>query len=206
MGYGLTIATAPTTEPITLTEAKKQCEVADAVDHHDTELMSKVTAARQFVERVLNRQLVTATWDLKLDRFPCATEPLLVPLAPLASVTSITYLDSAGTLTTWSSASYRVSTSREPGRIVPAFGQTYPTTRNTIDAVTVRFVAGFGAASAVPQGLKDAMLLLIRHWFENKSPVGKVGDEIAFSLKSLLTAYNFGDEFLSFGSELEVYA
>jgi uncharacterized phiE125 gp8 family phage protein len=206
MGYGLAIATAPTAEPITLQEAKKQCDLADAVTHNDAELMSKIVAARQFVERTLNRQLVTATWDLKLDRFPFQNEPMLMPLAPLASVTSITYLDAAGDSQTWSSSNYRVSTSREPGRIVPAFGQTYPTTRHTIDAVTVRFVAGYGAATAVPQGIKDAMLLLVRHWFENKSPVGDVGDEIAFSLKALLTAYSYGDEFLSFGLDHEVYA
>lgn len=202
MGYGLTLVTAPTVEPISVAEAKKQCEIADAVTHHDSAFGSLITAARQFIERTLNRQLCTATWDLKLDRFPCGTyDAILVPLAPLVSVTAITYLDSAGTSTTWTSTNYRVSTSREPGRIVPVVGQTYPTTYNTTDAVTVRFVAGYGVASTVPTGIKQAILLLVTHWFENRSPVGSVGSEIAFSLQALLHSYNFGDEFLSFGTE-----
>lgn len=206
MGYGLALITAPTTEPITLAEAKKQCDVADSNDHNDVDLMSKIVAARVFIERALNRQLITATWDLKLDRFPCINEPLLIPLAPLVSVTSITYLDASGSSATWSSSNYRVSTSREPGRIIPVVGQTYPTTYATIDAVTIRFVAGYGAASAVPETIKNAIKLLVRHWFENASPVGNVGKEIEFSLQSLLTSYNFGDEFLSFGENHEVYA
>jgi uncharacterized phiE125 gp8 family phage protein len=208
VGYGLTLHTAPTAEPVSLDEAKKQCDIADGLTYHDQELMGKIVAARQFVERRLNRQLVTATWNLFLDRFPCGMEPIMVPNAPLQSITSIAYVDSAGDSQTWSASAYRVGVSREPGRVVPVFGGTYPTTLNTIDAVAVRFVAGYGAPAAVPQGIKDAILLLVNHWFTNASPVGTTGSEIAFSLESLLTAYGYGDEFLHFGGQLrhEVYA
>ncbi len=203
MGYGLTLHTAPTSEPVSLTEAKKQCEIAESNEAHDPQLLRLVTAARQFVERRLNRQLITATWNLALDRFPYGNEPVLLPMAPLASVTSITYLDGNGDSQTWSSSNYRVSTAREPGRIVPIVGATYPTTYNTTDAITVRFVAGYGAASAVPEGIKAAILLLVNHWFEERSPVGKAGNEIMFSLEALLTAYSYGDEFTCYGYERE---
>lgn len=203
MGYGLSLVTEPADEPVDLPAARYQCGISEDNGYNDQNLLSLINAARKYVEQRINRQLVTATWDLLLDRFPCSSEAILVPLAPLVSVTSISYLDSAGTQTTWSSSNYRVSTSREPGRIVPVVGQTYPTTYGTVDAVTVRFVAGYGDASDVPLGIKQAILLLVNHWFENRSPVGKVGDEIAFTVESLLTTYGYGDEFMNFGRELE---
>lgn len=202
MSYGLTLHTAPTEEPLTLDEAKKQVEVPTALTDHDQLLNSLIVASRQYVERYLNRQLVTATWNLFLDRFPCGLDPILIPYAPLQSITSITYLDGTGATQTWTSSEYRVSTSREPGRVVPAYTYTYPTTRCTTDAVTVRFVAGYGDASAVPTAIKQAMLLLISHWFENRSAVGSVGNEVAFSLNALLESYRVGDEFLSYGDSL----
>lgn len=205
MGYGLALHTAPTSEPVSLEEAKKQTETV-GMTHHDQHLLSLVTAARGYIERRLNRQLMTATWDLSLDRFPCSSEPLLIPYAPLVSITSITYLDSAGDSQTWSSSSYRVSTSREPGRVVPVFGQLYPATYPTTDSVVVRFVAGYGEATSVPEGIKQAIKLLVSHWFEERSPVGTVGREIAFSLESLLANYGYGDEFTCYGEEREVLA
>jgi uncharacterized phiE125 gp8 family phage protein len=144
---------------------------------------------------------VSTTWTLALDRFPVGTDPILLPMAPLQSITSITYLDSSGASQTWSSAYYRVTVSRHPGRVVPIVGQSYPTTYQTTDAVTVRFVAGYGAASAVPLALKQAILLLVTNWFENRSAVGDAGKEIPFSVNALLQAYDTGDEFACYGLE-----
>jgi len=199
MSYGLTLHTAPAAEPVTLEQAKKQVELPQSVAVHDEHLRAIITAAREFVERYTNRQLVTATWNLHLDRFPCGGDPILIPYAPLQSVTSITYLDSTGAPQTWSSAEYRVSTSREPGIVVPASGHSYPTVRSELDAVTVRFVAGYGEPAEVPVAIKQAMLLLITHWFENRGAVGSVGSEIDLSVKALLESYRVGDEFLRYG-------
>lgn len=200
MGFGLTLQTAPTSEPVSLAEAKHQTGT-DGLDNHDVYLTSLITAARQVVERRLNRSLITTTWNLALDRFPVGVDPILLPMSPLQSITSITYLDTAGASQTWSSAYYRVTVSREPGRVVPIYGQSYPSTYPTTDAITVRFVAGYGAATAVPAALKSAMLLLITEWFENRSLGGVVSDKVGFSFNSLLQAYDTGDEFACYGLE-----
>lgn len=200
MTYGLTLVTAPTVEPLTLPEAKRQCQLADSVSVHDGMLLSLITAARSFCEQVTNRQLCTATRKLILDCFPCSLEPILLPFAPLQSVSSIAYLDAAGDTQTWSSSEYRVSTATEPGRIMPAFGETYPTTRNTTDAVTVQYVCGYGLAVAVPMPLKQAMLLLIGHWFANREAAAAGSmSEVPMAVESLLNAYKIGDEFVRYG-------
>lgn len=146
----------------------------------DPLLNALIKSARQHVESHTSRALITQTWDWKGDSFPvlrgCRNE-LRVPLAPLISVTSVTYTDSNGDAQTWSaSTGYQTDIPTgpcaAPGRIMPRYGQSYPATRtNTFNAVTVRFVCGYGAASAVPQPIKEAMLLLIGHWYEHREAV-----------------------------------
>lgn len=213
MSYGLTLNSAPAIEPVTTAEARKQCNVSDGVDFHDQKLLALTTAARQYVERYTNRQLITATWTLVLDRFPMPDwgtglfNPIYIPLAPLQSISSITYLDTTGATQTWDSSKYRVSADREPARIVPAYGQIYPTTRTTTDTVSIRFIAGYGSlATDVPQALRHAILLLVGHWFENREAVGGVGGPVEMALTSLLDSYRIGDEFTSYGPPLYLTA
>jgi len=44
-----------------------------------------------------------------------------------------------------------------------------------VSNVTVRFVSGYGLAAAVPTLLKQAMLLLIGHWYANRESVVMTG-------------------------------
>ena len=169
MTYGLTLVTAPTVEPLSLQEAKNQCHVVG--NDHDAILEHLIVSARRVCEDRLSRQLITATWDLVMDEFPA--DQICLPLPPVQSVTSITYTDTAGSSATWDSSKYTFSASREPARIMPAYNENFPTdVREQPDAVTVRFVAGYGdAATDVPDQIKHAMLLLISHWFENREDV-----------------------------------
>lgn len=204
MSYGTVLVTAPTEEPLTVAEAEHQTGAPAEV--HRQHFMASITAARQFIESRLNRQLVTATWDQKLDRFPSGRECIKLPKAPLQSA-AITYYDAAGSLQTLATSVYKVVTSREPGEIHLKYGQAWPVTYAEPDVVIVRFVAGYGAASAVPQGIKQAMKLLVTHWFEDRSAilVGSISKELEFSLLNLLEAYSYGDEFTCYSTG-EVYA
>lgn len=162
----LKLVTGPAEEPITLAEAKSHCRI-DFTDD-DTLLAGLIIAARNQAEAITRRALVTQTWDLLLDRFPRQID---VPRAPLLSVTSINYIDDAGVSQLLASTEYKVDANSEPARITEAYGKTWPTTRREINAVTVRFVAGFGAAADVPQAIKQAMLLMIGHWYNNRESV-----------------------------------
>lgn len=194
--YGLTLQTAATSEPVTLDEARRQLALGDNTSH-DAMLLTYITAARDYVERYCNRQLVTATWDFQFDQFPCGLDPIYCPRAPLASVTSITYLAAAdGASTVWSSANYRVITSTEPGYIVPAYEVTYPATRGIAGAITVRFVAGAAVAS-VPMQLKQAILLLVTNLFESRGGEMYMSDAVKF----LLESYRVADDFIRYERE-----
>jgi uncharacterized phiE125 gp8 family phage protein len=142
----------------------------------DPYLIALRQTAREYVESFCRRALLTQTWDLKLDGFPCDGEPIELPLAPVISVTSVTYTDTNGDSQTWSSSLYQTDIPTGPkagrARILPAYSQYYPSTRDVFNAVTVRFVAGYGAAaSSVPASLKSGMKLLIAHWYEQREAV-----------------------------------
>lgn len=168
----LYLVTAPTAEPVSVAEAKLHVRQDDADD--DELIRSLIVAAREYTENFTRRALMTQTWDLKLDTFPYCDE-IWLPKAPAVSVTSITYVDNDGVTQTWSTSAYTTDFPTGPharqGRIVRAYQQTYPQTRMVVNAVAVRFVCGYGAAAAVPAGIKQAMKLLIGHWYENREAV-----------------------------------
>lgn len=179
----LTLVTAPVGEPFTLTDAKDHLRIT--IDTEDSLINALIVSAREFAEGNTRRALITQTWDLTLDAFPDAIE---VPLPPLQSVTSVTYIDTAGTTQTLvANTDYTVDTKSEPGRIVPAYGKSWPSTRDIVNAVTVRFVAGYGNATAVPKSIKQAMLMHIEHMFDNRGTVniGNVVNEIPLTMQSL---------------------
>lgn len=165
----LVLVTAPAAEPVTLTEAKAHLRVDVSSD--DTLITSLIVAAREHVESYTGRALISQTWDLFLDGFPdCEIE---LPRARVQSITSVTYTDANGDAQTWAAAKYQADSKSEPARLKPAYGESYPSTRaDTFNTVTVRFVAGYGDDAAdVPQLIKNGMLFLIAHLYENREAV-----------------------------------
>jgi uncharacterized phiE125 gp8 family phage protein len=172
---GLTLVTPPAVEPLSLDAAKLHLRQGDIVDE-DSLIDTLIRAARQYVETFTRRALITQTWDWQMDAFPCDDACLDLPLANTTAVTSITYVDTAGATQTWSSSLYQTDLPSGPkaqrGRIAPAYAQFYPLTRSQLNAVTVRFVAGYGAAgSFVPESILAGIKLLVGHWFVNREAV-----------------------------------
>lgn len=164
------LVTAPAIEPIHLEEAKAHLRVDHTAD--DALIAALIRTAREQVETYTGRTLITTTFDYSLPAFP-ACGFIDLPNPPLQAVTSITYTDAASTATVWDSSNYLVSTRGVRGRIVPAYGVSWPAfTARPVDAVAVRYVAGYGAgAGDVPEGMRQAMLLLIGHFYENRQAV-----------------------------------
>lgn len=164
---GLTLVTAPATEPLTTAEAKAHLRV-DSSDE-DTYIDALVKAARQHIEEDLGRALITQTWDYTLDAFPSDGSAIQIPRPPLVSVTSVSYVDTAGATQTVTASDYVVNTGKRKGEITLAYGAAWPATRQQANAVTIRFVAGYGAASAVPETIKTALRLTLGDFFDLRS-------------------------------------
>lgn len=163
------LKTAATYEPITRAEAKLHCRVTHTAE--DTYIDNLITMARRQVEHDTDRALITQTWYLYLDRFP-ANDRIELPRAPLQSITSLKYTDSGNTQTTWSASNYIAHTQATPGELVLAYNTVWPSvTLKPASPIVIEYVAGFGdGASDVPEEYRQAMLLLIGHWYENRQP------------------------------------
>ena len=153
------VITAPETEPITLLEAKAQCKIESDDTNFDTLLTIYIAAAREYVESWTNRALITQTRELAVDAFPSGDRGVHIALrAKLISITSIKYDDPDGVEQTMDAADYTIDQYGETGWVFPVYGTDWPSTIDAPNCVRVRYVAGYGAASAVPSGIKAWIL------------------------------------------------
>jgi len=180
------LITPPAGEPISLAEAKLHLRVD--FDDDDSLIQILISAARQAAETITNRQLVTARWRMVLDGFPGPSlmgvpagqtftlpgHAVLLPKSPVASVVEIRYLDMAGAWQVMPVANYTVDSACEPARITPVFGQIWPIALPQIGAVSVIFDAGYGNASAVPEGIKTWIKLRVGSLYVHREEVASM--------------------------------
>lgn len=173
----LSLVTPPTEEPVSLAEALGHLRV----DHSDADarIDGHIVTARENAEAFCRRAFVTQVWDLVLPRFPTRDElvndrvlrAIRIPKPPLVTIDSVTYFDEDGDSQTLATATYYAVTQTHPGWMARQVDQTWPATRARADAVTVQFTAGYGAASAVPRSIRDAILLDVEALFDG-FPIG----------------------------------
>lgn len=164
----LKLITGPAAEPITLTEAKLHLRVEHTVD--DDLITALIQAAREQAEHLTGRSLITQTWAQVLDAFPAAEIELGRP--PVASITSITYVDPNGDTQTMSSSDYSLDSTTTPGYVLPAATlAAWPNTLDTANAVTVTFVSGYGDAADVPAAVKAWMKLHIGTLYKQREGI-----------------------------------
>lgn len=184
----------------TVAPAETLLSVADAKTHlrvegsdEDGYVTGLVAAAEAYLDGfsgVLGRALVTQTWRRSFDQWPDG-DVLRLPLGPLQSVSSITYYDTAGSSQTWASSNYHAVSDAIGPCIVLDDAASWPNLDDRPDAVTVTWVCGYGAASAIPAPIVHAAKLMIGHWHANRETVnvGNISSELPFTVAALLTPF-----------------
>lgn len=160
----LKLITAPVAEPLTVAEAKAHLRVSASDD--DAYIEALIVAARQGAEHLTGRALMPQTLELALDEFESEIQ---LPRPPLASVTSISYVDSNGA--TQTTTDYILDDHGLEARLTPLYGESWPDTRQQANAVLIRYVAGYADAASVPQQIKAWMLLRIGMLYEHRESV-----------------------------------
>ena len=182
--WALSLTTAATLEPVTIAEVKGQSRIF--TEDEDFWLDTKVVEAVRRVADYASKALMTETWTLKLPSWP-ASGKIVLPRPPLQSVTSITYLDTDGASQTLSAALYTVNTASEPGTIVPAYGESWPSlrTQDGVHAVTIVYVAGHLIRGDIRlQPARAAIVDLVTLWHQTRG-VTPVEDEVAILSRHL---------------------
>ena len=171
----------PAEEPVTLQEARTHLRLESGEDEYISNL---IVAARRHSESFQGRAYITQTWDVYMNAFPRGC--IKVPLPPLQEIVFVKYMDSAEVLQTLDPSDYAVDCYSEPGLICPAYGKSWPATYPEINAVQIRFVAGYGTAADVPQEVKHAILLKVADLYEHRGGDEGIDKNINGAIESLL--------------------
>lgn len=131
-----------------------------------------VAAATDMAQQHTGRSIDQCQWSLRLDAFP--ERAICLPFPPLVTVDSITYLDADGVSQTLPLELVRIDRYGAPARVMPP-ETGWPATAGVPNAVTVQFVAGYGASC--PDAIKQWILLHAGTWFENRASV-RVGGQM----------------------------
>lgn len=188
---GLKLVTAAATEPITLAQLKAQCRV-DTTDD-DAVLTLAIAAARAKAENYTGAAIISQIWEQTLDAFPEAEIELLKP--PVTGITSVSYVDTTGATQTITSSNYTLEqnqTGGVTGFLLPAYGYSWPDTRDQANAVTIRYTAGYADATAVPGDMRAWLLMTAAFIYAQREVMvlgGKVAEIPSRFCDSLLDPY-----------------
>lgn len=173
---------------VSLAEAKQHLRIDSTDTSHDAHLPGLILAAQTVCENFLGRYLLTGTRVKRLDSFD---EEILLP-QPLSSVTSIAYLDTADASQTLAATVYDVDASDETkpcARVELAYGQSWPTTLDEKETITITYVCGWASAASVPEPIRQAVLLEMEDLYEG--PENGASKQLNSAVESLLYNYRW---------------
>lgn len=173
-------------EPVTITEAKAQCRMADDTSE-DTFLTSLIAPARAVIERRSRYFWVAAT---RTETFRRWGDYLEIWRRPIATITSVKYSVSDDPLDDVEYEGFAADFNSFPLRIYPALGGAGFPELEAGQTITVIYTSGaLGATSEEYLIGKRAMLLLIGFWFDNRGevPAGTVTNEMALAVDRVLS-------------------
>jgi len=184
------VTTQPVKEVGTVTEAKNYAKIDTNAD--DSLVADLIVAARESVERFLNRALITQTleytidavrgrdqgWDALLGEgvHDFSSQELLntmprtikLPRDPIQSITSVTSYDTANAATVYATSNYFLDIAG--GRFVLNESATYPTELRTKASIVIQYVAGYGDNPAdVPRVIKQGILGAFQTMYDDRS-------------------------------------
>jgi len=171
-------------------------DVSDADDHlrglysdDDTHLRRLIKAAAEYIENDIGVALLDTVYDETFADFNCGVYRL--SRAPLDSVTSVKYYDDDEVEQTWDSANYITTVVPQ---IEVAADVTMPAVSSRQYPWTVRYTAGYGTASDVPETLQHAMRVLVEDFdrFRGNLITGTISTPVAITVRRLLAQNDVG--------------
>ena len=180
------VITPASTYPVSLTEAKSHLKVDTTAD--DTYITSIIKAATQLSEEYTNRFFINTVIDQTCSDF---AQLQTLFKSKVSAVAHVKYYDSDNSLQTLSATVYDAQLNYEPSQIQLAENQSFPRITSRNDAVVARYTVGYGTASDVPEIIKQAILLTIGNFYQNRNSVvvGRIATELPMNVKWLLDTY-----------------
>ncbi|HJZ42692.1 MAG TPA: head-tail connector protein [Hyphomicrobiaceae bacterium] len=185
----LVLTSGPAAEPITLAEAKAHMRVDGTAE--DTLVSSLIITSRLHIEAALGLAFITQAWSYFLDAWPASREVRL-PLRPVQSITAVRLYAADESIETVPADTYMLDGAANPARLVRNDTAAWPKPSRAANGIEIAFVAGYGnLAASVPAPIRQAILLLVAHWYEHREPVelGAPGVPVPPMVSELLLPY-----------------
>ena len=165
---------------VTSTEAKQRIRV----DHseEDSLITDYIAAATELVSAMTGLVLGAETWQFKVGP---QRDALLLPVAPVNTVTTIAYLDQTEVVQSANVGDFVLYADPVRPSLRPGRGKVWPAAADRDDAITITVSAGL---TALPPSLKTAILMMVAHWYRTREPViiGMTSSETPFALNALI--------------------
>lgn len=177
---------SPTEDPVAVADARLHLRVDG--DEDNGWIQRAIRAAREYCEETQQRAYASRRFRLSLERWPCG-RTIYLPRPPLQAVEAVSYTRADGTVETLDPTLYVVDAASEPGAIHLALDASWPTEQLAPGMpICVEFLAGCGTVEDVPERVKQAILLLVGHWYENRETVlvGSISRSLEFAVEALL--------------------
>lgn len=181
------VITPATTNIVTLAEVKSHLRITQTDD--DTMLQGLITLAEEMIESVTRTTLLNSSLKMVLDKFPKCNGDLFVDYGPVTSISSIEYYDSNNTKVSLDLTDVYQDLNRVNARLKPV--NAWPNTYARPNAVEITFSSGYETVEKVPMPIKQAALLMVGHYYENREWVtqGSEAKEVPFTVAALLSPY-----------------
>ena len=182
------LVTAPSEPPVTRDELKAHLRVDGTEDDSTIDVYSAAAVAHlDGYSGILGQAMVEQTWR---QNFDALAQCLRLPL-PASAISSVKMQASDGTISTVASSEYALQHDELGSFVCFKDSYSFPSDLYQTKAVAVEFVAGFGAAAAVPAAIKAAIFLLVGHWYANREAVnvGNITTALPFAVDALLAPY-----------------
>lgn len=183
------LTSGPVSPAVELDAIKEQLREAFGTEDFDDQLLSLISSATQYGEKITGRDFINKTYKGFLDCFPGNCQGIEIRKTKLQSITSIQYLKD-DVLTTVPSSDYYFTQSNNYSTIFLKDGSSWPTDEDNIkQAIFVEFVAGYGDDSCdLPALLSQALISHIVALFKNAGDCLD-GDGSSAQYKQLYTSF-----------------
>jgi uncharacterized phiE125 gp8 family phage protein len=157
------VIAAPTAGPLSLAAAKEFLRLDADDTAFDGEVTVHLTGACQRIEQATGTRLMTQVVSLGAGSF---ADLARLPIGPVQSVDSITYVDPAGAEQELAEDAYELFGAELECGIRPTFGRAWPIAANRPGAITVEATLGY---ASLPPAIRVALLLTVRALFDDRS-------------------------------------
>ena len=188
--YRPTLVTGPSETPVSLELVKQHLRSEPEDGEYNALVLGYLEAAVSYLDGhagILGRCLVSQTWKQEFDSFArCLRLPMLA-----LSVVSTVYTNSAGQLLTVNQSNYALQHDARGSYVRFKDDFDAPGDLYQVKAVAVTFECGFGAATAVPAAIRNAILLMVGHWYANREEVvtGTSATQLPMAAQALLAPW-----------------